>query len=99
TPILVDPRTIEGLSFQGDSAVVARAEGRLLFRLGSERLEVVVETPSGPVPDVLRIPVVGAGELTARLSRPLRPAAVVRAADGGREVGRAGSPPPRPPSG
>jgi hypothetical protein len=98
-PILVDPRTIEGLSFQGDSAVVGRAEGRLLFRLGSERVQVVVETPSGPVPDVLRIPVVGAGEITARLSRSLPPGSVVRTADDGREVGRAGPPPPRPSSG
>lgn len=72
-PILVDPRTIEGLRFDGDAAVVARSEGRLAFRLGSERLPVVVETSSGPVSDVLRIPVVGAGELSARLSFAPRP--------------------------
>lgn len=98
-PILVDPRTSEGLSFEGDSAIVARADGRLLFRLGSERLEVIVETARDRTPDVLRIPVVGAGELSARLSRPLPPGAVVRAAADGREVGRAGPPPSRPPSG
>ncbi|MHB8798393.1 MAG: hypothetical protein ACYDBY_08015 [Thermoanaerobaculia bacterium] len=98
-PLLVDPRSIEGLRFEGDSVVVARAEGRLLFRLGSERLEVVVETPSGPVPEVLRIPVVGAGEITARLSRSLPPGSVVRTADDGREVGRAAPPRLRPPSG
>jgi hypothetical protein len=98
-PLLVDPREVQGLRFEGDSAVVARAEGRLLFRLGSERLDVVVETPSGPVSDVLRIPVVGAGELAASLSKPPPPGAVVRAAADGREVGRAGPPPPRPPSG
>ncbi|MHB1045967.1 MAG: hypothetical protein ACYC4P_08125 [Thermoanaerobaculia bacterium] len=98
-PLLVDPRTILGLRFEGDSAVAARAEGRLFFRLGSERVEVVVETPSGTVRDVLRIPVVGAGELTARLSRSLPPGSVVRAADDGREVGRAVPPPPRPSSG
>ncbi|HPA51008.1 MAG TPA: hypothetical protein PLP50_05330 [Thermoanaerobaculia bacterium] len=98
-PILVDPRTIEGLSFEGDSAVVARAEGRLLFRLGSGRLAVVVESPAGPVSDVLRIPVVGAGELGTRLSRSLPPGAVVRAAADGREIGRTGPPPSRPPSG
>lgn len=98
-PLLVDPRSIEGLRFEGDSAVVTRAEGRLLFRLGSERVEVVVETPAGPVPDVLRIPVAGANELTAQLSRSFPPGSVVRAVDGGREVGRVSPRPPRPSSG
>ena len=64
-----------------------------------ERVEVVVETRSGNVRDVLRIPVVGAGEVTARLSRSLPPGSVVRAVDDGREVGRAVPPPPRPSSG
>ncbi len=98
-PLLVDPRAIQGLQFEGESAIVGQAEGRLLFRLGSERVEVVVETPSGTVRDVLRIPVVGAGELTARLSRSLLPGSVVRAVDDGREVGRAVLRPPRPSSG
>lgn len=100
-PLLVDPRAIEGLRFEGDSAVVARAEGRLLFRLGSERLGVVVESSSDLVSDVLRIPVVGAGELVASLSRPLPAGAVVRSADDGREIGRYSVPssPGRPPSG
>ncbi|HMM34317.1 MAG TPA: hypothetical protein PKA62_06225, partial [Thermoanaerobaculia bacterium] len=98
-PILVDPRTIEGLRFDGDAAVVARSEGRLAFRLGSERLPVVVETSSGPVFDVLRIPVVGAGELSARLSFAPPPGAVVRTASDGREIGRAVSAVVAPPAG
>ena len=98
-PILVDPRTIDGLRFGGDAAVVARSEGRLIFRLGSERLPVVVESSSGPVSDVLRIPVVGAGELSARLSLAPPPGAVVRAASDGREIGRAVSAPASSPAG
>ncbi|HRY45656.1 MAG TPA: hypothetical protein P5164_17115, partial [Thermoanaerobaculia bacterium] len=98
-PILVDPRTIEGLRFDGDAAVVARPEGRLAFRLGSERLPVVVETSAGPVSDVLRIPVVGAGELSARLSFAPPPGAVVRSRDGGHEIGRAASAAAAPPAG
>lgn len=98
-PILVDPRTIERLRFDGDAAVVARSERRLIFRLGSERLPVVVESSSGPVSDVLRIPVAAAGELSARLSLAPPPGAVVRAASDGREIGRAASAPAAPPAG
>ncbi len=105
-PILVDPLRLTGLRFEGASAVVVRARDRLVFRLGSGQADVEVESAAGRSRDVLRIPVVGAGELVASLSRPVPPGAVVRAADGGREIGRgtrpvAGASPgaTRPPSG
>ena len=95
-PLLLDSRSLSGLRFDGASAVVARAPGRLLFRLGSGSEEVDVELASGRSRDVLRLPAVGAGELAATLSRPVPPGALVRSVGDGREVGRG---PALPPSG
>jgi hypothetical protein len=100
-PILVDPRALRGLRFNGASALVVRAPDRLAFRLGSGRVDVDVESAAGRSRDALLIPVVGAGELVASLSRPLPAGAIVRSADDGREIGRNSVPssPGRPPSG
>lgn len=99
-PILVDSGVVTGLRFDGPSAVLARAPGRLVFRLGSGRVDVEVESASGTTPDVLDIPVVGSDELVATLSRPLPEGAVVRSRGDRREIGRFAPPPPRPsPSG
>jgi len=95
-PILVDPRSLGGLAFDGRSAVVARAPGRLLFRLGSGRVDVEVESDGVRRRDVLELPVVGSGEIVATLSRPLPAGGVVRARQDGREIGRAGPAAPAP---
>ena len=99
-PVLVDPRSFAGLRFEGGSAVVARASDRLVFRLGSARVDVEVESAAGRSRDVLLVPVVGAGELVATLSKPLPPGAIVRLVGDGREIGRrAPEAAPGPPSG
>lgn len=87
-PVLLDSRSLAGLRFAGATAVAARSPGRLLFRLGSGRVEVDVVASDGRSRDVLRIPVVGSGDLEASLSRPLPPGAIVREAKSGREIGR-----------
>jgi hypothetical protein len=92
-PILVRPDQVGGLRFTGASAIVASARGRLVFRLGSGHVEVEVESTAGRRRDVLRVPVVGAGELVANLSEPLPAGAVVRAVKDGREIGRSSSAP------
>ena len=91
-PILVDPRSLGGLGFDGRTAVVERAPGRLLFRLGSGRVDVEVESEGVRRRDLLELPVVGSGEIVATLSRPLAAGGVVRLPGGGREIGRAGPP-------
>lgn len=90
-PLLFDSRSLGSLRFEGSSASVARAPGRLLFRVGSGRIDVVVESRAGRYREVLRVPVVGAGELAAELSHPVPPGAVVRTVGDGREIGRGAS--------
>ena len=97
-PLLFESRALEGLRIDGTCAVVRRAEGRLLFRLGGESLPVDVEAGAGLRRDLLRIPVVGAGALEACLSRPLPRGAVVRDSRDGREIGRAAEGPPAGPA-
>jgi hypothetical protein len=98
-PLLVDPSSLSGLRFEGATANVLRAPGRLVFRLGTSRLDVEVSSEGGRRRDVLRIPVVGAGELVAELAAPLPPGAVVRAVAGAREVGRSALAVPAAPGG
>ena len=100
-PLLVAAGDLSGLRFDGASAVVLSAPGRLAFRLGSGQVDVEIESAAGRSLDVLLIPVVGAGELVASLSRPLPPGAIVRSTSDSREIGRSSVPsrPGGPPGG
>jgi len=84
TPLLVDPLTLRGLSFDGRVARLAGAPGRLMFRLRSGTLPVRIEGGSSSFASLLRIPLVGAGGLALRMDDVPPPGA--RIFDGLRDV-------------
>jgi hypothetical protein len=91
--LLVDPLALRHLHFDGDLALVPGPQGRLVFRLRSAALPVLIRTGSASTASVLRIPLVGAGGLTIRLDGvPPRGAHVFDAARGV-EIGVVGEKP------
>jgi hypothetical protein len=93
SPLLVDPLALRHLHFDGDLALVPGPQGRLVFRLRSAALPVLIRTGSASTASVLRIPLVGAGGLTIRLDGvPPRGAHVFDAARGV-EIGVVGEKP------
>jgi hypothetical protein len=83
SPLLVDPFALRQVRFDGASAFLPGPQGRLMFRLRSAALPVLIR--AGPVSStsVLRIPLVGAGGLPLRLDDvPLSGAHVFEAARG-----------------
>ncbi|HEX7527738.1 MAG TPA: hypothetical protein VF425_01405, partial [Thermoanaerobaculia bacterium] len=93
SPLLVDPLALRHLHFDGDLALVPGPQGRLVFRLRSAALPVLIQTGSASTASVLRIPLVGAGGLTIRLDGvPPRGAHVFDAARGV-EIGVVGEKP------
>ena len=83
-PELLDPSTVRRFPIDGDAVVLARAPGRLVFRVGGSRLPVRVVTPTESYDDVLSVPLVSAGVATARTTRPLPPGGRVEALGPGR---------------
>jgi hypothetical protein len=97
-PLLVDPLALRRVRFDGSSALVPGAAGRLVFRLRSSALPVKVRTDSLSKASVLRIPLVGAGSLPLRLDDVPPPGARVFDAARGIEIGFVEEPPPSSPS-
>ncbi|HSB63083.1 MAG TPA: hypothetical protein VLJ18_02910 [Thermoanaerobaculia bacterium] len=100
SPLLVDPLSLRRLRFDGPSALVPGAAGRLVFRLRSSALPVRIRTGSVSTASVLRIPLVGAGNLPLRLDDVPPPGAHVFDAARAVEIGIVGEAPatPAPPT-
>ncbi len=86
-PLLVDPLTLRGISFDGRTARLAGLPGRLVFRLRAEALPVKIETGTSSVTSALRIPLVGVGGLELRLDEVPPPGARILNAATGAVVG------------
>jgi hypothetical protein len=86
-PVLVNPNELGDLEFIDGAADLASRPGRLIFRLGSTSLPVLVRTASGSYEDILTIPVVSAGKAIGRLGRPLPPDATVEDLRSARRIG------------
>lgn len=97
SPLLVDPLTLHGLSFDGRVARLAGVPERLMFRLRSGTLPVRIEGASAPFGSLLRLPLVGAGGLALRLDDIPPPGARIFDASRDVEIGVvAGGPNPGP---
>jgi hypothetical protein len=104
-PLLVDPLALENVRFEGQTAFLAGAPGRLSFRLRSGRLPVRIDAAAGSKRSVLHIPLVGAGGLSLLLDDPPAPGARIVDPARGVEIGASGparsspsataAPPPR----
>ncbi|MCM3878358.1 MAG: hypothetical protein NEA02_18315 [Thermoanaerobaculia bacterium] len=88
-PLLVDPLALRGLSFDGPTARLAVAPGRLVFRLRSANLPVRIEAGARSVPSVLRLPLVGVGGLEVTLDDVPGPGARIVESASGAVVGSA----------
>jgi hypothetical protein len=93
SPLLVDPLALRQVRFDGSSALVPGAAGRLVFRLRSSALPVSIRTGSASTASVLRIPLVGAGNLPLRLDDVPPSGAQVFDASRGVEIGFVGETP------
>ena len=88
TPVLVDPRRLEGLAFDGATTGIPGAENRLVFRLGRSETSVLIRSATGETRAALTIPVAGVSRLPGRLSVDPSPGSVVIDERTGREIGR-----------
>lgn len=83
-PELLDTSTLRRFPVDGGAVVLARAPGRLVFRVGGSRLPVRVVTPTESWDEVLSVPLVSAGVAVARTVRPLPAGGRVEALGPGR---------------
>jgi hypothetical protein len=87
-PVLIDPRHLVGLVFDGSRAEIPGALNRLVFRLGRSETPVLVRSAAREESAALAISVAGVSGLPARLSGDPPRGATVFDARTGREIGR-----------
>ena len=87
-PVLIDPRHLEGLIFDGSGTEIPGAENRLIFRLGRSETPVLVRSAAQETGGTLTIPVAGVSRLPARLSSDPPRGATIFDERTGREIGR-----------